>query len=77
MATNREPILHEVLSVQETGENNVYIARVDLTDENGERYECDYVARPDDPYGVAPLVREAIEDWIIEGKTISDAPNSE
>lgn len=65
-----QPILHEILSVRETAEPDVYIARVDLTDSGGDRYEADYVSRPGDPFGLADDVRDAIAGWINEEKPV-------
>jgi hypothetical protein len=71
MIVNHEPILHEIHSVSETAEAGVYVAIVDLSDINGERYVDQYVSRPDDGFGLAPTVRDAIAAWIADGKPVS------
>lgn len=62
--------LYEIISVAETNEAGVYVAKVDLTDTEGERYICDYVVRPDDDFGLAPVIRSAVGQWIADGKTV-------
>lgn len=52
------PILHEVFEVRATNVEHVYVVDVELTDMTGERYRADYVSAPDDPFGLAPTVRE-------------------
>lgn len=63
--------LHELISVTETDEAGVYVATVDITDANSERYECDYISREGDPFGLAPVVRAAVEQWIADGKAVA------
>lgn len=62
--------LHAVISVAAANEPDVYLAFVDLTDMNGERYETEYVSRPDDTFGLAPSVRAGIDQWIADGKPV-------
>jgi len=62
--------LHEIISVSGTDEPGVYLAKVDLTDMAGERYTCDYVVRPDDNFGLAPVIRNAVSQWIADGKPV-------
>lgn len=62
--------LHEIISVSDTDEPGVYLAKVDLTDTAGERYTCDYVVRPDDNFGLAPVIRDAVSQWIADGKPV-------
>lgn len=57
-----DPVLHQVFSVRATETPEVYILDVDLTDVYGERYRCDYVSAPDDPYGLAPTIRQWLSD---------------
>ncbi|WP_082520575.1 hypothetical protein [Rhizobium sp. Root482] len=56
------PILHEVTKVSATQDVDVYIVNVDLTDMNGERYVCDYCSRPDDSFGLNPIIRAWLTD---------------
>lgn len=65
------PILHEVISVSATANSGVYIAKVDLTDMAGERYECDYVSAPDDTVGLAPTIRAALDQWIADDSPVT------
>jgi len=62
--------LHQLMSVTATAEPDVYIASVDLTDSHGERYVADYVSRDDDTFGLAPVVRSAVLQWIADGKPV-------
>lgn len=57
MITQYEAKLHQVFSIKDAGEHGVYIVDIELTDTNGERYRAAYVSRPDDPYGLNPLIR--------------------
>lgn len=66
-----DPVLHEILGVKATDAPDIYIATIDLTDTAGERYETDYVSRPGDPFGLAPTVRDAITQWIADGKPVA------
>lgn len=63
--------LHELISVSATAETNVYVALVDITDVNGERYVTEYGSRPGDTFGLAPLVRAAVEQWITDGRLVA------
>jgi hypothetical protein len=56
------PILHAVGSVRATTEPGVFVVEVDVTDVEGERYECEYVSRPEDEVGLAPTIRR----WLAE-----------
>lgn len=62
--------LHSLLSVAEAGEPGCYVASVDITDMEGERYVCDYMVRPGDQFGLAPLVRAAVEQWIADSNPV-------
>lgn len=64
------PILHEVFSVSATGEPDVFILDVDITDASGQRYRCDYVSRPDDPFGLAPTIRQ----WLVDNPEFPITP---
>jgi hypothetical protein len=67
MTIEREPnrmALHKVMSVTATGQKNVFVVSVDITDIEGERYICDYVSNPNDPFGLAPEIRK----WLKENK---------
>lgn len=63
--------LHELISVSETIQGGVYSVSVDITDSGGDRYICDYVSSPDDPFGLAPTVRIAVEQWVVDGKPVA------
>lgn len=62
--------LHNLISVAATDELEVYLAVVDITDTNGERYEAEHISRASDPYGLGPAVRAAIDQWIADGKPV-------
>lgn len=57
------PILHKVISVQNTAESGVYIIKIDLTDMEGERYVADYCLRPEDTFGLAPELSQMIKGY--------------
>ena len=54
--------LNHVHSVAATGEAGVYLLNVNLTDIAGETYDCDYVSRPDDAFGLAPTIRAWLDE---------------
>lgn len=62
--------LHELIAVTATAHPDIYIAQVDITDTNGERYITDYGSTPDDTFGLGPTIREAIDQWIAGGKPV-------
>lgn len=62
--------LHQIISVTATNETDVFIASVEITDVNSERYVADYTSRPDDTFGLARAVRAAVDQWITDGKPI-------
>lgn len=62
--------LHEIKAVTATADPAIYVATVDITDVNGERYVTDYVSTPSDTFGLAPAVRSAVEDWLSDGRTV-------
>ncbi|UVK39924.1 hypothetical protein LHFGNBLO_001339 [Mesorhizobium sp. AR10] len=53
--------LHQILSITATDEPECFIVRADITDSLGERYETDYASRPNDNFGLNPLIRKALE----------------
>ncbi len=65
--------LHDLLSVTALGDGN-YIAEVDITDVEGERYVANYGVIPGDEFGLAPTVRQAVEAWIAQGNTLLEPP---
>lgn len=63
-------------SVKETGTPNTYIATIDfelIDSDTGELLEThldvDYGVTPEDTFGIAPDVRNAVEEWISQGNT--------
>lgn len=63
--------LHSVHAVHQTAEPDVYSVSVEMSDINNERYITEYASRPDDPYGLAPAIRAAIDEWISDGKPVA------
>lgn len=63
--------LHKVLSVSATEDDGSYIVSVDITDIAGERYICDYAVTPTDNFGLAPAIRDAVEQWISDDKPVA------
>lgn len=54
--------INTVYKVYATNEPDVYVLYVNITDGNSETYDCNYVSRPDDPYGLNPMIRA----WLAE-----------
>ncbi len=59
-----QPILHEVLSLQATAEPGVLVITIDVTDSRGDRFTAPFGYRPDDPYGLSPMLRQ----WLAENE---------
>lgn len=53
--------LNSVASVRATNEHGVFILRCNITDLNGETYDCDYASRPEDQFGLNPAVRRWLD----------------
>lgn len=64
--------LHSVNSVEKADEEGVYIVLADITDKDGARSEVVYVSRPEDHFGLADDIRQAVDNWITAGKPVSD-----
>ncbi|EXL09574.1 hypothetical protein [Aquamicrobium defluvii] len=62
--------LHSLISVTAANEPDTYLAEVDITDIHGQRYAVEYVSRDGDEFGLAPVVRAAIGQWIADGKPV-------
>jgi len=62
--------LHELQAVTATADPAIYVATVDITDVNGERYVTDYVSTPSDTFGLAPAIRAAIDQWVADEKPV-------
>lgn len=54
--------LNAVYSVSATPEANVFVFRCNITDFEGETYDCDYCSRPNDPHGLNPAFRRWLEE---------------
>ncbi|MCG5484019.1 MAG: hypothetical protein KK482_09895 [Sinorhizobium meliloti] len=54
--------LNEVYTVTATEEHDVYILGCNLTDINGHTYDADYTSRPDDTFGLNPVIRQWLSD---------------
>ena len=59
-------LLNAVYGVNATSEADVYVLNVNITDGNGEAYDCAYVSRPDDAFGLNPIIR----DWLTENLSL-------
>jgi len=64
------PRLKRLLSVTATAEVGVYMAQIEAVNTDGALLVNDFCSRSDDAFGLGPDVREAIETWIAEGKTV-------
>lgn len=54
--------LHSVSAVKATDEPTTFIVTCKITDLNNETYECDYVTREGDGFGLNPTIRQWLED---------------
>jgi hypothetical protein len=67
--------LHEIFSVEEfDDEPGVYLVDADLTDAAGERSRTKYVSRLGDNYGLAPVIRSAVDAWKKGKKVVGRVP---
>lgn len=64
--------LDELHSVTATAEDGCYICSITVTDDYGTE-TVDYVSRANDPFGIAPEVRAAVDKWIADGKAVLPA----
>lgn len=54
--------LNEVYSVQKTKEDGVLLVKCNITDLDDVVYDCDYVSRPEDSFGLNPAIRK----WLVD-----------
>jgi hypothetical protein len=54
--------LNEVHAISATAEPEVYELSINLTDMSGQTYDCDYLSRPDDAFGLNPMIRKWLAD---------------
>ncbi|YCI03610.1 hypothetical protein M1D34_05105 [Ensifer sp. D2-11] len=50
--------LNQVYSIAETQEKGVYKLLINITDAIKETYDCHYISRPDDTFGLNPTIRQ-------------------
>ncbi|MBN7764057.1 hypothetical protein JF546_16920 [Nitratireductor aquimarinus] len=60
--------LHSLLSVAKL-EDGSLLVQADITDIVGERYVAEYCLVAGDEFGLAPAIRQAVENWIEAGNT--------
>lgn len=66
-----DPIsLNSVASVKATQESGVFVLECNITDINGETFDCEYVSRESDTFGLAPTVRQ----WLVENPSFPVTP---
>lgn len=70
MLMNYLPEFHGIKAVEETDESGCYICIIDATIE-GDREDVRYCSRASDPFGLAPQVRAALEEWLASGKPVT------
>lgn len=63
--------LHSIIEVRATAAQDTYIAQADITDMTGERRVVDYVSAPNDAFGLAPVIRVAVDQWIAAGNPVT------
>ncbi|GEC30472.1 hypothetical protein EFR01_06430 [Sinorhizobium fredii] len=61
-STQGRMALNEVRAISATGEPEVYELSINLTDISGQTYDCDYLSRPDDTFGLNPTIRKWLAD---------------
>jgi hypothetical protein len=54
--------LNQVYSIAETQEKGVYKLSINMTDAIKETYDCHYISRPDDTFGLNPTIRQWMAD---------------
>lgn len=54
--------LNSVEKVTATHEPDVFVMLCNITDVNGETYDCSYCSRPDDTFGLNPTIRQWLND---------------
>ncbi|WDZ78747.1 hypothetical protein PWG15_09755 [Ensifer adhaerens] len=54
--------LNDVYSVQKTREDGVLLVKCNITDLEDAVYDCDYVSRPEDGFGLNPAIRKWLTD---------------
>ncbi|WP_051000065.1 hypothetical protein [Sinorhizobium fredii] len=59
---NENLALNEVYSIEATSEADTFVLSVNLTDIHGDTYDCEYVSRPDDGFGLNPAIRQWLTD---------------
>lgn len=52
-------VIHAVIA---TAEPDVYQLSINITDLSGQTYDCEYLSRPDDSFGVNPIIRKWLAD---------------
>lgn len=55
-------LLNVVYSIHQTKEEGVLLLKCNITDLEGAVYDCDYVSRPEDGFGLNPLIREWLDE---------------
>lgn len=63
----------EILAVTATGEPGAYMLTI-KAELNGEVGEFMNMSRPDDTYGMSPMIRPALETWLAAGKPVNPVP---
>lgn len=63
--------LHSISSVALMADG-AHLVVADLTDGNGDRATVKYVSRDGDEFGLAPVIREAVSDWVAAGNPVSE-----
>lgn len=62
--------LNQVYSIAETQEEGVYKLLINITDAIKETYDCHYISRPDDTFGLNPTIRQ----WMANNPGIKVGP---
>lgn len=68
MLLNPLPVFHHINSVREE-EPGVYLVNIHA-EIHGRTVDEDYVSRENDPFGLAPQVWAAVQQWVAEGKPV-------
>lgn len=70
--------LHSIFSVR-ADIGGAYLVTADITDMRGDRNVVDYALTPGDTFGLAPVIRGAVNSWINSGSPVAPyvAPTAE
>lgn len=66
--------LNAVYGIHATSEADVYVLDINITDGDGEGYDCAYVSRPDDTFGLNPIIRIWLDEHLTSMSVVPYSP---